>query len=403
MLSYLRRADRGSGFRYGKGVARIDADHFRLAQMKTVCIDCRYVSDRPSGIAEVVRGLIEFAPDLAPDLDFLLLRNASFTGTLSSARNVREVSLSQPTNGPATMWWLPRIVDLSAVDLFHATANIMPAGMEIPCVTTVHDIMWLTHPQWCNPSRIQRAFYRHGIRRALRHSDAIATVSGATQEAIATYAPEAADHTFVTLSGVSSDFGPRGPDPASLAKMGVPADRRFVLTVGQYAPYKNHEGALRAFSLAFGNRTDVDFVMLQRMGKRTESLLQLADNLGLKGRLHLIPPVNRQGMALLYSSALALLHPSFCEGFGNPLAEAMACGCPVVTSDVSAMPEVTAGAALLADPNDITGLAAALRCVADKPGQAAAMQKRGLARAAQLSWRDFAAANIEIYRRVFGN
>lgn len=370
--------------------------------MKTVCIDCRYVSDRPSGIAEVVRGLVEFAPDIAPYIDFLLLRNASFTGTLSDAPNVREVSLSQPVNGPATMWWLSQIVDLSAVDLFHATANIMPAGMEAPCVTTIHDIMWLTQPEWCNPSRIQRAFYRHGIKRALHRSAAIATVSGATRDAITAYAPEVADRTFVTLSGVSADFRPQPADPNSLARMGVPNGREFVLTVGQHAAYKNHEGALQAFALAFGNRADVDFVMLQRMGKRTESLLKLAADLGIKDRLHLIPPVDRQGIALLYSSALTLLHPSFCEGFGNPLAEAMACGCPVVTSNISAMPEVTGGAALLADPHDISGLAAALRCVADKPGQAAVMRKRGLARAAQLNWREFAAANIEVYRRVLG-
>ncbi|MEO0057100.1 MAG: hypothetical protein RIT17_537, partial [Pseudomonadota bacterium] len=92
----------------------------------------------------------------------------------------------------------------------------------------------------------------------------------------------------------------------------------------------------------------------------------------------------------------ALLHPSFIEGFGNPLAEAMACGCPVVTSNVSAMPEVVDGAALLADPHDPGAIAAALKQAVDDAVLAADLRARGLKRAAELDWRGFAAANLAL-------
>lgn len=366
-------------------------------------IDCRYLGPRPSGIAETVRALVDFIPALAPDLRFLLLRSPAHDGRLSDAPNVREIVVPQAANGPATMWWLPRVVDLSSLSLFHATFNIMPAGLRVPCVTTVHDLMWVTDPDWCNPrpaGRLQALFHAHGIKRAVRRAAAIATVSEASRAEILARFPAAADRTFVTLSGVSPDFGPVARDAAKLAELGVRAGRPFVLTVGQYAPYKNHEGAVRAFALAFADRPDIDFLLVQRMGKGAHRLLRLAETLGIGGRVRLLRPMSRHELVQLYSAAAALLHPSFCEGFGNPLAEAMACGCPVVTSDLSAMPEVTGGAALLAPPGDPYAVAAALRRAVDDKQQAAAMSRAGLARASQLSWRKFSADTLAIYRRA---
>src|SRR5690606_25661446 len=246
---------------------------------RTICIDCRYLGPRPSGIAETVRALVDFVPDLAPDLDFLLLRSPDHSGRLSAAANVREVDVPQAANGPATMWWLPRVVDLTGVSLFHATFNIMPAGLKMPCITTVHDLMWLTHPHWCNSrpiGRLQALFHGHGIKRALRRAAAITTVSAASRREIAAHFPPAAERTFVTRSGVSPDFRPARRDRLRLAQLGRRPDRAFVLTVGQDAPYKNHDGALRAFAHAFAARPDIDLVLVQRMGKGGERLLRLA-------------------------------------------------------------------------------------------------------------------------------
>jgi glycosyltransferase involved in cell wall biosynthesis len=373
---------------------------------QTVCIDCRYLGPRPSGIAETVQALVEFLPQLAPDLDFLFLRSPAHDGPLSRAANVREVVVPQAANGPATMWWLPRVVDLNGVNLFHATFNIMPAGLAMPCVVTVHDLMWLTDPDLCASGpvgRLQALFHAHGIRRALHRAAAIATVSEASRAAIRIAAPAAADRTFVTLSGVSPEFAPVPADKAVLAALGLRPERPFVLTVGQYAPYKNHEGALRAFALAFAEGPDVDLVLVQRRGRGAGRLTRLAESLGVAERVHLLAPVDRPALVQLYSLAAALLHPSLSEGFGNPLAEAMACGCPVVTSNVSAMPEVTGGAALLAPPTDPSAIAAALRTVVCDPRKAQVLRDAGRARARMLSWSAFAAENLAVYRHVLGS
>lgn len=368
-----------------------------------IALDCRYIGPRPSGIAEVVDALVRHLPQLAPDLQFTFLRNPLRTQPLSQAANVREVVVRSPANGPVSLLHLPLAVNLAGVDLFHAPANILPGGLKMPAITTVHDVMWMTHPQWCNPKpwgRIERHFYGHGIARALARSALVATVSEASRAAICAVAPTAAARVIVTRSGVAEDFHPVPRDDAALTAVGVPPGRRYCLVVGQGAPYKNHEGAMRAFAMAFAGGAEVDLVMVRRRGEAGSAIERLARELGLGGRVHFLPVVNRAALVQLYSAAEALLHPSLIEGFGNPLAEAMACGCPVITSNCSAMPEVTGGAALLADPHDPGAIAAALQQVADNTALAAGLRQRGLARAAQLDWRDFAEANLALYRRV---
>jgi glycosyltransferase involved in cell wall biosynthesis len=309
-------------------------------------------------------------------------------------------------NSPATMWWLPKLVDLSDVHLFHATYNILPAGLPMPSITTIHDIMWLDTPELCDASWMRparAAFMAHGIRRAIRKSAAIATVSEATRNAICAYAPGAASRTSVTLSGVNPRFRPVPKNPSAMAALGLDPHRRFVLTVGQFAPYKNHEGALSAFALMASRHPDLDLIFVQRQGSHARKLNELANAHGLGSRVHILREVDADMLIQLYANATLLLHPSFCEGFGNPLAEAMACCCPVVTSNVSAMPEVTGGAALVADPNDWQGLANAIARVVEEPDLAQTMRQKGLKRAAELQWEAFAAANVAIYRRLLAD
>lgn len=365
--------------------------------MPLICLDCRYIGPRPSGIGGVVRALVDHLPDLAPDLDFLLLRNPAMTNPLSTAPNIREVTVTASANGPASLWWLPRLVDLRGVDLFHAPANILPAGLVMPAVTTIHDAMWLTRPDLCNPAiwgQVERRFYSHGMRRALRRSAAILTVSEASRSDIIAFAPDCADRIVAALPGVSPGFRPA--DDGDLA----PHPRPYVLTVGQNAPYKNHATAIRGFDLAFPDGTGPDLVLVQRRGPDADALRSLVRATGLGDRVQFLTPVSDDHLAALYRGAIALLHPSFCEGFGMPLAEAMASGCPVITSNLSAMPEVTGGAALLVDPNDPADIAAALRAVATDPTLANQLSDKGRERAKALDWRAFAAANLAVYRSV---
>lgn len=373
--------------------------------MKNICVDCRYIGPRPSGIGKVQQALVDYLPGLAPELEFVFLKRPDAPARLSRADNARELVVHAAANSPTTMWWLPYKAPLKGVDLFHATFNIMPAGLAMPCVTTVHDIMWLTNPEWCKArfSRsLERRFYRHGISRALHRAEAITTVSEASKQQLLQWNPKLAGRVHAALLGVAEEYQPVSNAAAQLVGLGLPAGRRIVLTVGQYVPYKNHEGALRIFAEACGNREDTSLVFVQRLSRNAEELRHLAAQLGIAERVHFLEAVDDAQLVALYAAADCLLHPSFCEGFGLPLLEAMACGCPVVASDHSAMPEVLGGAGLLGPVYDTRAMARLLRRLLDEPELAETLRKSGLSRAASFSWKRFAVQNLAVYRGVLG-
>lgn len=373
-----------------------------------IAIDCRYVRDRPSGIGAYVRGLIDWLPELAPDIDWILLRHHTAPKPLSRAPNVREKLVPFEASGPVTMWALPAVVRLRGVDLFHAPFNIAPAGLPVPYVTTIHDLMWLEQPGWCRRpgpwGAVETFYWQHGLRRALAGSQRIFTVSQASKDAIAARDPAAGARTHVTRLGIDAFFRPAEGEADRAAiraarQRWIPRAERYVIAVGQLAGYKNHEGVVRSFALAFGADPSMHLVLVQRLG-RGSRLLPIVRAGGIEQRVHFLSGVPGEELRALMWGATALSHPSFMEGFGLPVAEALACGCPVVTSDRSAMPEVTAGNALHVDPYDDRAIADALVRLASDEALRADLRARGLARARELVWRKTAEQTLEVLREL---
>ncbi|MGZ5970284.1 MAG: glycosyltransferase family 4 protein, partial [Polyangiales bacterium] len=243
----------------------------------------------------------------------------------------------------------------------------------------------------------------HGIRRALERSARIATISDASRQEIARVHPPAADKTRVTLLGVGDEWRPpREEERESVEKMRakwVPGARRYVLTVGQFAGYKNHAAVVRAFARAFADDPSMHLALVQRLG-RGSVLGPLIEELGLRGRVHFLKNVPFEELRALYWGAVCLCHPSLAEGFGNPPSEALGAGCPVVTSNRSSMPEVSAGAGLLVDPESDEAIAEALKKVANDPALAAKMRADGLERVKRFRWKKTAEDTLAIYREV---
>lgn len=372
-----------------------------------ICIDCRYIRERPSGIGVTVQQIVTRVPRAMPGVRFLLLRHPA-ADRLSYEPNVTERVVGYEANGPVTMWCLPAAVNLRDVKVFHAPFNILPMGLRMKTVVTIHDVMWLTHPQWAQSpgvwGHVERAFYVHGTQRALRRATRICTVSEATRAEIRRIAPQAGARADVVLQAPSPEFRPPAQADeariAALRKRIAPGAARYVLTVGQYAGYKNHVAVVRAFAKAFPDDPGMHLVLVQRLGAGAKVLLPLADRLGIRARVHLSPTLALDDLVTAYQGATCLCHPSLVEGFGFPLVEALASGCPVVTSNRSSMPEVCGAAGEYVDPEDADSIAAGLARVAGSPERADELRRLGLARARELTWERFAKGYEAVYRSL---
>ena len=164
--------------------------------------------------------------------------------------------------------------------------------------------------------------------------------------------------------------------------------------------HKRHADLVVALDRLRDRFGDLSVVMTGRPDAETEAVRRLTDRLGLDDRVHVLGRVAEGDLDALYRSAAALVFPSEYEGFGNPVLEAMARGCPVVTTDATALPEVVGSAGLLVPTGNPQALAGAIGRVLDEPGLAEELAAAGVERAKCFSWRDASAALADCYREA---
>jgi glycosyltransferase involved in cell wall biosynthesis len=180
-------------------------------------------------------------------------------------------------------------------------------------------------------------------------------------------------------------------------------DGPFVLFVSTIEPRKNVPTLLRAvWQLMDCYKEDVHLVLAGGKGWLFEDAFAVVEDLELDSRVHFVGRVSSEDLLYLYNAAELLAHPAFYEGFGLPPLEAMACGLPVVVSNVASLPEVVGDAGLLIDPHDVDELTVAMWRVLNDDGLSQEMREKGLRQAAQFSWERAARETLEIYRLVYG-
>ena len=368
-----------------------------------VVVDARYVGPSPSGIGTYVRALLDRVPALAPDLAFHFWRHPSAPSALFDAPNVSSTVVRAQANGPSTLLWPARLDRFPNEGLLHMPYNILGRGVPLPAVVTLHDVMWLEQPECCDPRPwlrpIRQAFFAAGIRRALRTAERILTVSQASADDIVRLEPSAAPRIRVTPNACGPEFrAPNDPRAAQQrASELLATDAPFFLVVGLNQPSKRHADAVRAFA-AMGKPGE-RLVLIQRRAAG-RGLDRLVRTLGVSDRVLWQPALPRRDLIALLQSACLLVHPSSAEGFGIPVLEAMACGCPVLASDIATLREVASGAAVHFPAGDLESLATAWRALADDPARRQELRAQGLQRATQFSWDRTARLTLEVYREV---
>ena len=372
-----------------------------------IIVDARVLRGPPGGVAAYVQALVEHLPKLLPNVPIVFLRHPNNRYRLSQAPNITEWLSSGTPQSPRDYFrmgvWLN--ARLASDDLFHAPYRILPKGVLAKSVISIHDVMQLVCPELVFPNPVLRAvarpFWSIAVRSTIKRADRLLAVSQYSADDTLRVDPSCAPRLRVTLNGKSSSFRPiEKADAERATSFIVPIGKRFFLVIGGGYPNKNHVAAVSAFGKEFPDSENMHLLMIERRRTFPPEIRRIVRRHHLGGRVQVRGSVSTEQLVALYNRAEALVFPSLYEGFGIPVLEAMASGCPVLCSNVTSLPEVAGDAALQFNPNDHDEISTTMRRIVEDKNLRTDLSKRGLRRAALFDWRKTVLETIDVYREI---
>ena len=292
---------------------------------------------------------------------------------------------------------IPAEVVTGPVNVLWGPDYVAPPVARARTVVTVHDLSFITVPEHADAGL--RAYLTRSVPAALRRAARVVAVSEATRRGVIDHLGIAPERVSVIYNGIDGRFRLLPPEVIAETRALHALPERFILIVGTLEPRKNHLTLIRAFATLAPRFDDVALVIAGRRGWKDEPIFQEVERLRLGDRVRFLGAFPDTDLPALYNAAAIFAYPSWQEGFGLPPLEAMACGVPVVTSTAGALPEVCGDAALLVEPADVDGLAAALGRLLAAEEDRRAWAARGPARAARFTWAAAADGLVEVFQR----
>ena len=329
----------------------------------------------------------------------LIFRNPALLGSYADYPNATEIALSMPSR---LLWdqigvsWLARKYKLDLIFNPKFTAPVFDGTKTV----------FVRHgsERYVIPEKLpwfSRWSSNLLIRLSCRSSDAVICVSETVRKDLVAFTGLPAHKAIVIHNGFDDRRFRVTSDTARLAevKKKYALPERFILWAGQIDPRKNIVRLLTAFD-KIRHSVPHDLVLAGLRGWKAEEELRPIQQLGLQARVHFTGWVPHDDLPLLYNLADLFVFPSLYEGFGLPLIEAMACGCPVLTADRGSPPEVTGDAAFLVNPLDVDQLAQGMRTLLTDPSARNDLRTKGLERAKAFSWDRCAEQVLTLFERV---
>ena len=362
-----------------------------------------------SGVGRYVHGVLSGLTRLEHDDRYTLFRSRTYAREEAMPNLARErVSETVLPRRHRTLQLTWLLVGRPPVETFVGDHDVY-FGTCVPAfptrgrlVVTVHDLVWMRFPGMFS----RRADWgrRRGLRYVLRHAATVIADSEATRRDIIEFTGFDARRVRTVLPGIDESFlrrpGETGVDE-TLARLKV--RRPYVLAVaGDNSPKKNLPTLVRALSRLPADMSDVTLVNVGKPRYDVRALTEEIDRLRMSDRVTFLGRVSDDDLRSLYVGARVTAFPSFCEGFGFPIVESMAQGTPVVTSNVSSMPEVAGDAAVLVDPRDVDGLSAAVRSLVSDDALHARLRAKGLERIRAFSWEKSARQTRALFAELTG-
>ncbi len=374
--------------------------------MPTIAIDYTPAYQQGAGIGRYVRELINALAQLDHHTDYRLFVAGAKQADLGEpfGANFTWKPTSISSKWLARLWHraqlpLPINTFVGKVDLYHATDFVLPPlSKGIKSVLTVHDLSFVRVPESASPKLKQ--YLDDIVPRSIQRADHILADSQATKDDMIDLYNTPADKISVLLSGVDARFQSSHQPLATLAsKYNFPL-KPYVLCVGTVQPRKNYERVITACRSLLDAGLDFNLLIAGGKGWLDAPIYDTINALNMGEKVHFLGFVDDDDLPSLYTHARCLAFPSLYEGFGLPILESMACGTPVLTSNISSLPEVAGDVAITLDPYDVNAISQGLkRLILNSPERDQRIVN-GLNHVKQFTWRRSAEQLLAIYQGI---
>ena len=343
-------------------------------------IDARLVYYSQAGITQYTLRLIQGLAEIERENEFIILQSRKDKHIIVDQPNFKRVSLWTPSHHRLEQVALRLEISRLGLDVLHSPDFIPPFRRNCKSIITIHDLAFLLYPHFLTK---ESARYYGQIDQAVKRTDHIIAVSESTRQDIIRLLGVPEHKITVIYESANPIYRPVNDQEAleqTKRKHHITGD--FILFVSTIEPRKNLPTLLKAYrQLLDSYKDNVRLAVVGRRGWLSEEVFALLEELKLTNDVLFLGRVSVEDLLHLYNAAQLLVQPSFYEGFGLPPLEAMACGTPVVVSNVSSLPEVVGDAALLVDPDDVSELAVAIWRVLTDEALRADLIAKGLKRA----------------------
>ena len=366
-----------------------------------IAIDARKLHDY--GVGTYVRNLLRHLARLDVDSEYLILCGQD-DGSLATelGPNFRMLPTGARAESAGDQFIVPRLLKHAGANVYHTPYAVLPVMTVCPSVVTIHDCVNLTFPQYA-PSRVAHVAARLRMWSAAHRSSRILTVSESSKRDILRFFRVPESKVSIIANAIDQRYGsPPPPDEVQRVRERFQLYGEFLLYAGNIRPHKNLDRLIEAFH-RLRESPRFEHLRLLIIGdeiSKYPTLRRAVHRYKLHKHVRFFGFVPESTLAVLYRLATAFVFPSLYEGFGLPPLEAMASGTPVVTSNVSALPEVVGDAAILIDPYDAGAIAQGLRQALTDEDLRATLVARGLERAKAFSWETSVRRVREIYGEV---
>ena len=367
-------------------------------------IDATALPPQPVGAGNYIIQLVKALATLQSEHEFVVFAQPRGPELikLPYENPVEWVIVGERDPGSRLIWeqlFFPKLVRESGVDLLHSLHYTRPMRLLCKSVVTFHDMTFFLYPELHTWAR--RQYFPQMMKASARSADQLITVSNSTRNDLIKILNVNPNRVTSAQLGVTPGYMPIDDDAAMqriIEKYDLP--ERFILYVGLVEPRKNLPILIEAFKRLSEEDLNYKLVLVGRLGWMHKDVIGQVRELNLDDEVLFLGYVPQQDLPLIYNLASLFVYPTLYEGFGLPVLEAMACGVPVITSNVSSLPEIVGEAGLLTPVNELEALyKTIIRALTDTSLRKDLISK-GIKRAAKFSWARTAQLTLQVYQRA---